>query len=470
MRKVDIVILGGGIRGLNIAVLASELGLSTVLIENVKAPMGYGLLDYPIDLDKAWFHLEKVIQWFQTADLLKLSKRSSHIDVAQAMDTVRSVMKWIQEQKDWKRYQHGALDIILDHGRFIDEYTVCVEDEWIQAKQFIIATGSKPAVPLIPCLKNIPYFTEESILQADQLPKRLIMMGDVAIGLEMAQVFRRLGSQVTVIDKNERLLSNWDHDMSEQLQTVLMYEGIQFYFSTIVKGCKKNRDDIILDCTSTQIGDIELTCTSLLIVTERTANIEMLGLDKAGVKLDYHHRIMVDKVCRTSNRRIYAIGDVTNIPHRFTNTSEYHAGLAIASTIFRFPKKLDNHHIPSMILTDPPLTQIGLNEQTARLYRLKSDVIRYTSSKTRSAAESLYANGEIKLLIHDGHLIGATLFGEYLGKLIAELVLAIQMEIPLRKLIHGLKGYPMLSNLIRGSHQQYNTSTFMDRLAQRWLI
>lgn len=467
MKKVDIVILGGGAGGLNVASVASQLGLATILIEKANR-LGGDCLHYGCVPSKTLIHSAKVAQLIKTADQFGLSKQQCDVDLAKVNARVREVIEHIQQHDDPKRFESYGCEVIFGSGKFLNENTVQVNGEVIKAKKFIIATGSRPIIPALPFIENIPYYTNESIFEAAQLPKHLVILGSGAIGLEMAQAYRRLGSQITIIEKHEKLLPKIDRDITDQLQTVLMYEGIRFYFSTAIKGCKKIGANIIFDCSSKLHGDIEVTGNVLLIATGRTPNIETLNLDKAGVNVDNRNGIIIDKKCCTTNKRIYAIGDVTNTPYKFTHTAEYHAGVVIANAIFKFPKKLNNDYIPAVIYTDPELAQIGLDENTAKQRGMKIKIIRFALAEIDRAITSRQTAGEIKLVISCGYIVGATLLGEHAGELIAEIVLAMQAKIPLRKVVDTIHAYPTLAQIVKRAGGQYYAPKLFSQLSKRW--
>ena len=278
----DIVIIGGGAGGLTMASVASQLGLKTVLIEKNQA-LGGDCLHYGCVPSKTLIHSAKIAYAMRTADTIGLTAVDVDIDIAKVNKRVQQVISTIQVHDDPERFRGYGCEVLFGEASFHDKQTVKFNDRLIKAKKIIVATGSRPMVPPIPGLKEAEYYTNETIFSMKQLPKHFVIIGGGVIGLEIAQAYRRFGSEVTIIEMLDNLLPSLGEEISNQLASILNNEGINLYLSMKVVRVDKENDETVVVCQNKDGKSIHLHCDTILVATGRQPNIEKLQLKEAGV-------------------------------------------------------------------------------------------------------------------------------------------------------------------------------------------
>lgn len=276
-----------------------------------------------------------------------------------------------------------------------------------------------------------------------QLPQRMIVLGGGPIGLEMAQAFHRLGSQVTVVERLPHLLPQEDPEIADALQDALIGEGIKIHTSTSAERVVRKEDSRIVSCS----GNLQLEADQVLVAVGRKPNVESLGLDAAGVKYD-SRGITVDRRMRTAQKHIFACGDVCG-PYPFTHMAEYQAGIVISNAVFRFPKKTDYRVVPWVTYTDPELARVGLTEQQACEQGIEPIVLRFEFKDIDRALTEGSTQGLTKLITHKGKILGASILGPHAGELIHELVLAMQTGARIGDISATIHAYPTLAQVHR---------------------
>ncbi len=444
-RRHDLVIVGGGVGGLVTASVAGQLGLDVVLIE--RAPvLGGDCLHYGCVPSKSLIRAAEVAHLARHAGDFGVQVGGVEADLGAVMDRVRSVIERIQVHDDPERFRGYGVDVRFGTARFLDPHTVEVDGERISGRRFVIATGSRPAVPPVPGLDRVDYLTNETVFGLRSLPPRLAVMGGGPIGLELAQAFARLGSRVTVVEMADRLLGREDPELTGELAAALREEGLELHTGTRVERVSAGDGTITLHSSGPD-GALPLEAEALLVAAGRSPNIEELQLDRAGVETG-KTGIVVDARMRTSATHIFACGDVCG-PYPFTHMAEYQAGIIIANAIFRFPKKADYRVAPWVTYTAPELAHVGLTEQAARERGLQVDVARFRFGDVDRALAEGNERGLAKLVVSKGRLIGASLLGPHAGELIHELVLAMQAKIKVSHISAAIHAYPTLAQVHR---------------------
>lgn len=444
----DLGILGGGAAGLTAAAGGAQFGAKTILIE--KSPrLGGDCLHFGCVPSKTLI---------RTASLWALAKRSRAfglpdltlppVDLGEVMDRVRLVIDGIQKHDSVERFCALGAEVRFGEPTFADEHAVVVDGKRIAAKNWIIATGSSPVVPPIEGLKDVPFWTNETVFSQRILPPRLIVLGGGPIGLEIAQAFGRLGSKVVIVEFMDQILGPEDRDLAELLRTRLEEEGSEIHVST--KALKvAMRGSTILMTVAPASGEGPsrfIEGDALFIATGRKPNIEKLGLEAAGVTFT-PRAIPTDLRMRTSIRHIYACGDV-NGQFPFTHVAGYEAGIALTNAILHLPRKADYGTIGWCTYTDPEVASIGLNEKRARkeevAYRVREEVF---DRNDRALAEG-ETSGKIKMLISPkGELLGCQIMGAHAGEIIHEWIIALNGGIKLSKLAGAVHVYPTFSEI-----------------------
>jgi pyruvate/2-oxoglutarate dehydrogenase complex dihydrolipoamide dehydrogenase (E3) component len=469
MNKQDLLIIGSGAAGLVIASVASQLGLKVTLIEK-EEKLGGDCLHYGCVPSKTLIHAAKVASLMSRGEEYGLPSFAAEVDLAKVNAHIRSVIEHIQQHDDPERFRDYGCEVIFGAAEFIDPYSVQVNDQKISARRFVVATGSRPFVPPVEGLEQAGYLTNIDLFSLTVLPKKLVVLGGGPIGLEMAQAFKRLGSQVTVVERLPHLLPQEDPEISDRLQQKLSAEGISFYISTSVQSVSSEADKRIVHCSD----NVEIECDQILVAVGRRPNIENLGLDFAGVNFN-NKGILVDRRMRSSQKHIFACGDVCG-PYPFTHMAEYQAGIVISNAVFRFPKKTSYRVVPWVTYTDPELARVGLSEQQARDKGIKPVVLRFDFKDVDRALAEVETSGLSKLITHKGKILGASILGPHAGELIHEIVLAMQTGAKIGDISAAIHAYPTLAQIHRRTvNSAYAPKLFSKRTRKvvgwinRWL-
>jgi pyruvate/2-oxoglutarate dehydrogenase complex dihydrolipoamide dehydrogenase (E3) component len=364
------------------------------------------------------------------------------------MDHVQDVINQIKPNDSPERFRGLGIDVIFGAGRFIDRSTFKVNDRFINARRFVLATGSRPIVPAIPGLDSIPFMTNETVFDLREPVPHLLVLGAGPIGLEMAQAFRRLRSQVTVIDIGDNVLPREDKDLAGVVQARLKSEGVKFYLSHRAKRAAGSAGDIKLTVESREGHETSLQGTHLLIAIGRAPNVEQLGLEAAGVNRE-NGQLKLDARLRTTNRRIFACGDVAG-PYLFTHMAEHQAGVVLRNTLFHLPARAQTQKVPWCTFTDPELARVGLSENEAVSCGISHRVYRFPFSDIDRAVTDVDTAGFAKVITdRRGRLLGAALVGGHAGELIHEYALALAKKMKIGDLAGVIHIYPTRAQINR---------------------
>jgi pyruvate/2-oxoglutarate dehydrogenase complex dihydrolipoamide dehydrogenase (E3) component len=455
----DVLVIGGGAGGLSVAAGAVQMGARVVLLEGHK--MGGDCLNYGCVPSKALLAAGAAAYAQTIGAGMGVSPVIAKSDYAKAKDFVGSVIAEIKPHDSVDRFEALGVQVIQEFGRFISPTAVQVADTVITARRIVIATGSRPFVPAVPGLEDVPYYTNENIFDLREKPDHLLVLGGGPIGMEMAQAHRRLGCAVTVIE-GKKAFGKEDPEMAAIVLQKLRGEGI-----TIVEAaCAQNISCAVGEIT---VGTSNGTFrgTHLLVAAGRQVNIEKLNLEAAGIE---HHPggIKVDAGLRSSNRRVYAIGDVAG-DLKFTHVAGYHAGVIIRSMLFGLPAKAKADHIPWATYTDPELAQVGMNEAQARAkFGSRLDVVRFNFSGSDRAIATSKTDGLIKVMIVKGRPIGASIVGAGAGELIGLWSMAIANNLKMSAIAATVLPYPSMGEINkRAAGAYFSPKLFESRIIKR---
>ncbi|WP_419903651.1 dihydrolipoyl dehydrogenase family protein [Kiloniella sp.] len=460
MIKTDICIIGAGSAGLSIAAGAVQMGADTVLVESGK--MGGDCLNYGCVPSKALLTAGKAArQWVKAKDF-GVNYQAPKVDFQAVHDHVKDVIAEIEPHDSVERFESLGVKVVQARGEFIDTKTLQAGDQTIQARRFVIATGSRAMVPPIQGLEDIDYLTNESIFDLTDLPKELIVVGGGPIGCELGQAFHNLGSKVTIVEM-ATIMPKDDPDLVAVVKGRLIDDGLAIMENTKVLSAKKSISGISL--TVEKDGqEKELNGSHLLLAAGRTPNIEGLNLEAAGI--DYERSgITVDQRLRTSNKKIFAAGDVTG-GFQFTHMAAYDAGIIIRNALFRLPAKVSYTSVPWVTYTDPELAQVGLSEVDAKKSGREHRILTWSYADNDRARAERRTEGLIKVVVgKKGKIMGASIVGLQAGELILPWGLAISKGLRIGDMANVIAPYPTLSEVskrVAGSY--YTESLFSDRV------
>jgi pyruvate/2-oxoglutarate dehydrogenase complex dihydrolipoamide dehydrogenase (E3) component len=357
--ECDICVIGAGSGGLSVAAAASQFGENVVLIE--RGEMGGDCLNYGCVPSKALLAAGKHAHAFTSGEAFGIAAQKPKVDFGKVHDHVHSVIGAIAPHDSQERFEGLGVTVIRETGRFVDGETVEAGETRIKARRFVIATGSSPAAPPIPGLDAVDYLTNETLFNNKTLPDHLLVIGGGPIGMEMAQAHRRLGAKVTVLEAFQPLGKD-DPELTSIVLDHLRNEGIDIRAGVKITNISQSAKGITIALEEDGKAT-SLTGSHLLVAAGRKPNVDKLNLDVAGIEHD-KRGIKVDDSLRTSNRKVYAIGDIAG-GLQFTHVAGYQAGLVVRAILFRLPVKNETRFIPWVTYTDPELAHIGLTEAQA---------------------------------------------------------------------------------------------------------
>jgi pyruvate/2-oxoglutarate dehydrogenase complex dihydrolipoamide dehydrogenase (E3) component len=457
--EADICVIGAGSAGLSVAAGASQMGARVVLVE--KHLMGGDCLNYGCVPSKALLAAAHAASSQRSGIEFGIEPGAGKADPAGVADHVRQVIEAIAPMDSVERFEGLGVTVIQAAARFTGRQEIEAGEHRVRAKRFVIATGSRPLAPPIDGLSDVPYFTNETIFANREPIGRLLVIGGGPIGLEMAQAHRRLGAEVEVVDLGP-ILPKDDPDAVKVVRESILRDGIRLHERVKVMRVEKSGDGIAVVIVE-EGAEHRLEATHLLVAAGRAANLEGLDLDKAGVRHD--RAIEVDSRLRTSNRKIFAIGDVAG-GYQFTHVAGYHAGIAIRNILFRLPAKVDYRALPWVTYTDPELAQVGLQEAAARERHGDGiKVLTWDFAENDRAQAERATEGFVKAVVtRRGVILGATIVGRGAGELIQPWILAIQNKLKIGAMATYIAPYPTFgeaSKRVAGSF--YTESLFGER-------
>ncbi|HKS84493.1 MAG TPA: FAD-dependent oxidoreductase [Pseudolabrys sp.] len=439
----DICVIGGGAGGLSVAAAAAAFGVPTVLIEREK--LGGDCLHTGCIPSKALLAAARRAETMRSAGPFGVDGPGAAVNFGKVHERVHAVLASVARADSAERFSGLGVRVIRDHARFKDRSTVLAGDVEVSARRFVIATGSLPAIPQIPGLDSGPFLTTQNIFDLKQRPEHLLVIGAGSSGLELAQAFRRLGSSVTVLEKATPL----DQEDPECVAVVidrLEREGVVIRTGVTITAIT-HAGGTVTAATAAAGAEQTITGSHLLITTGRKPAIDGLDLDAAGIRSDASG-IRVNKKLKTSNRRVYAIGDCAAGQPGLSHAAAYHAGLVIRNALFRLPVRVDVDRIPRVIFTDPELAHVGLTEEQSRIRRIKIRIARWPYNDNDRAQTDGETCGHIKVITNDkGKIIGATIVGAQAGELISTWCLALARGLNIRAFAELILPYPTLSEL-----------------------
>jgi pyruvate/2-oxoglutarate dehydrogenase complex dihydrolipoamide dehydrogenase (E3) component len=406
----DVVVIGAGAAGLTAAGGPAMLGLKVALIE--EGEMGGDCLNTGCVPSKALISAAARAHEANRGVRLGVTLSPASVDWLAVRDHIRQAIATIAPVDSQERFEGLGVEVIRARGTLIDDRTVEAAGRRLTARRIVIATGSRPRHPDIPGLADVPYLTNETIFEIDALPSHLVVLGGGAIGMEMAQSFRRLGAQVTVVEQF-RPFPRDDADGAALVMHALEAEGVVIRSGIGITSVARAGSGL----TMTLDGGEQLNASHLLVAAGRVPNTEGIGLEAAGVKVG-RDGIIVDARRRTSNKRIYAVGDCREGP-RFTHSSGYDGSIVVANLAFGLPSKVDWRALPWVTYSDPELAQVGLTEAAAReKFGAAVSVTRENFTHNDRAIAEGETEGFLKIVRVGSKVVGATIVGRHAGDLL----------------------------------------------------
>lgn len=450
----NLVVIGAGTAGLISAIGCAALGGKVALVE--RHLMGGDCLNVGCVPSKCLIRSSRAAAEMSNANRFGLTPHTvAASDFASVMERLRSLRAEIGRNDSAQRYSELGVDVFFGEASFADRHTVTVKGLPLRFKKAIIATGSRAVLPGIAGLADTGYLTNQTIFNLTVLPQRLAVIGGGPIGCELAQAFRRLGSEVTII-QHTRFLPREDTDASALLTRVFEHEGIRVLLEAKpvrveTSGTGKR--------VTVQTGDGEQTVEAdeIFIGTGRQPNVEGLSLEKAGVTYDKRKGVVVDDFLRTTNPNVFAAGDIC-MDWKFTHAADATARMAVQNALFLGKKRLSDLTMPWCTYTDPEIAHVGLYETEAQARGIATDTFNVCLADVDRAIADGETEGFVKVLVKKGtdRIIGATIVAAHAGDLISEISVAMAGKIGLKTIADVIHPYPTQAGAIRRVGADYN--------------
>ncbi len=457
--KPDLCVIGAGSGGLSVAAIGAALGASVVLIE--RGEMGGECLNAGCVPSKALIAAASKAQALRDAPQFGVFPTDHSVKFNAVMAHVRSVIAAIAPNDSAARFTAMGVTVIRAEASFRDKRTVVAGGREIRARRFVIATGSSPALPPIDGLADVPFLTNETVFQLDELPPHLAIIGAGPIGMELGQAFQRLGSRVRLLEAASALPRE-DPELARFARDALIADGVDLIENAKIEKISNSGKGIRLALGGADPRIIEVS--HVLVAAGRRPNAAGLALENAGIQHD-RRGIAVDARLRTSNKRVYAVGDAATGP-QFTHAANYQAGLVVRHALFRLPVRADYGAIPRVTYTRPEIASVGLTEAEARARHGKVEILRWPYSENDRAQAERQITGEIKVIMdRKGRVLGCGIAGAQAGELIALWTLAVSHGLKAKDIAALVFAYPTLSEISKRAAVAF----FAPKLQSRWL-
>ena len=455
----DLCVIGAGSGGLAVAAGAAQMGAEVVLVE--RAAMGGDCLNFGCAPSKSLLAAARIADLWRHGTALGIAYARPYIDFAAVADSVQRVIAEIAPNDSVERFEGLGVRVLRAEARFTSPRTARAGDVEIRPRRFVIATGSQPAIPPIRGLDEVPYLTNESVFANRQLPEHLIVIGGGPIGIEVAQAHGRLGARVTVLDVGP-LLPRDDPELSAVLARRLSSEGVVCRPAVEIASVGHTEKTVAVRLANGE----QISGSHLLIAAGRRPTVEALDLATAGIA-STARGIIVDARLRTTNRRVFAIGDVAGGP-QFTHIALYHAGIVIRNALFRIPAKVDYRALPWVTYTDPELAQVGLTEAASRTIERAPRVLRWRFVENDRAQTERETEGIVKVVTRgNGRILGASILGPGAGDLILPWALAISQKLKIGAMANLIVPYPTRGEAGKRAAGSYYTPTLFSARTRR---
>jgi pyruvate/2-oxoglutarate dehydrogenase complex dihydrolipoamide dehydrogenase (E3) component len=448
----DVIVVGGGTAGLTAALSARQFGVSVALVEE-EPRIGGDCTFYGCVPSKALIEIAQVAHDIRHAQAEGIVVSAPAFDFAAVMRRRARIVAEIAEDERDERFARAGIDVIHAQARFREEHTLELDgSRTLAARRFVLATGSEPAIPPIPGLDRVRFLTNRSVFDLQRLPARLAVLGGGPVGLELAQAFGRLGSEVRVLEIAERLLPQEEPEAGELVAETVIAEGIDLRLGARATAVEERAGEIVI-----HLAGEEIACDELLVAAGRVGSVESLGLP-LGLERGY---VSVDRRCRTSLPHVFAAGDVTG-GYQFTHVAS-HEGRVAGTNAAGKRARVDERVVPWVTFTDPEVARVGLSELEARERHRRVETHLFPMSRVDRARILERPVGFVKLVTASrpllgrtggGVLVGAQIVGPRAGELIQECALAIRTRCFAGRLAQTIHAYPTLSVSVQQAESQ----------------
>lgn len=454
-KRYHLVVIGAGPAGLVAAAGAAGLGANVALIETNK--MGGDCLNYGCVPSKSLLHAAKKTRAFSN-EATPANLRPNESDFKASFRRLKDIRAHLSQHDSVERFKDLGVDVFLGHGRFSGPNTIRVNEHTLNFKRALIATGARATPLSVPGSEQVPVHTNETIFDLKQRPDRLVIIGGGAIGCEMAQAFTGLGTEVTQLEKSSRLLGREDPDASELLTKQLRSEGTKVLLGTNVISLRMSDDEKLVTIANST-GETNLPTDEILVCVGRTANVKQLDLEAANIRCDAKGGIAVNDYLQTTNRRIYAAGDVTGL-EQFTHAADFMARIVIQNALFMGRRRYSSLIIPRCTYTTPEIAHVGINAAQALDNPNRYSTLTIPFTEVDRALIEREQDGFARIHLRKGtdQILGATIVHPHAGEMVSTICLAMTQGIGLKKIAETIFPYPTQSDALRKIGDRYNRS------------
>jgi pyruvate/2-oxoglutarate dehydrogenase complex dihydrolipoamide dehydrogenase (E3) component len=466
----NLVIIGAGTAGLVTAAGAAMLGARVALIE--KNFLGGDCLNFGCVPSKSLIRACRVYAEVRDAHLFGINlSEGAEVDFAAVMERMRRIRALISSHDSAMRFSELGVDVFIGQGRFTGSDAIEVDGKTLKFKKAVIATGARAAELPVPGAKEAGYLTNETVFSLTERPQRLAVIGGGPLGCEMAQAFCRFGSEVVLIQNTPHILDREDADAAEIVQNIFIKEGMRILLNCTIKRIEKNNNTktIIIESSS---HEERVVVDEILVGVGRAPNVEELDLEKADVKYDTKRGVVVNDYLQTTNRSIYAAGDIC-MRYKFTHTADATARIVVQNALFNGKKSFSSLIIPWCTYTDPEIAHVGMYEKDAQAKGISVETFtRYLSDVDRGVIDS-GDQGFVKVHVKKGSdkIIGATIVAPHAGDMISEITLAMVGDMGLKTLSNVIHPYPTHAEAIKQTADLYNRTRlkpFIKKITEKW--
>lgn len=451
--KFDAIVIGAGQAGPALCEVLSKQNLKTAIVE--RSHFGGTCVNYGCIPTKTLIASARAIYTAQRGEEFGFSHSDFKIDMKKIkarkdrimLASRQGVENWIGSQKN--------VTAIRGEAVFHDQNTIQIGSRFISADKIFLNVGGTSFVPPVPGLSEVEFLDNKTIMDLDEVPEHLIIMGGSYIGLEFAQMMKRFGAKVTVIERTDRLLTREDVDVSAEVKRILEIEGIQFLMGANVQAVTQNGNSKSLDIKLAHGESIKITGSHLLVALGRVPNTKELKLEKAGIKTDERGYITVDDECKTSSPHAWAMGDC-NGKGAFTHTSWNDYEIVSANLFTDEKRKISDRITCYSLFIDPPLARIGMNEAEVRKLNEKVLTAKMSMSRVGRAREAGETHGFMKVFVsaQTKQILGATVFGYNGDEVIHSMLDIMSAKLPYTAISKSVHIHPTVSELVPTLLQQ----------------
>lgn len=441
----DIIVIGAGSGGQNIAGFMNKSGFKVLLIDKSEEEIGGDCLNYGCVPSKALIHVSRMIHNARQSDEFGLNI-SGKTDLKKVKEYLKSKQQIIRNHESVCAFKKQGIDIALGKARFGSHNSVIVSGKEYTGKKIVIATGSRPRTLDIPGIDKVSVLTNETIFDLETLPEKFLIIGGGPIGMELGQAFSRFGSKVTIVDTDDIFLPKESYEIADVLRQQLEKEGVEFLFNTKPIEFKSSNEVFVEKNRKKEI----LTFDNVLISIGRQLNIEELDLEKAGIEVQ-GYKLKVDPYLRTTNKNVFVSGDMVG-SYQFTHAAELHTGILIKNMILPVKSKVNYDHLSWVTYTDPEIATFGLNENELKKRGIAYEKLILGFEEDDRAIVGNYQYGKLVLfikpsLLGNASILGGSMVAPHAGELFQELVLANSTGMGVKSFLDKIYPYPTASRV-----------------------